>query len=409
MNKTAELITTGAELLSGRSVNTHAAFIGERLGRLGIVLDRDTTVRDDRATITSAIREAAARTDCVLLTGGLGPTNDDVTRDALAIWLGRRIVTDTEALDRLRAHMELAGLPMTAARERQALVLEGATVLQNAAGAAPGEWIEQDGTVYVLLPGPPSEMRVVWDDGVMPRLRQAMGDGLALRERVLLVHGLGEGDVVQRFEEAGIPSAGITTAYCAGAGRLEIRLHPADDTDDVRLDAEADRVAALLGDHVYARERVDLEVLVGQRLAARGRTLVTAESCTGGLIGKRLTAIDGSSAYYLGGIIAYADAAKTRHLQVAPDLLQREGAVSEAVARQMAEGARIALSADYSVAVTGVAGPSGGTPDKPVGLVFIAVGHPDGTDVYRHCFPGNRTVIREQTGRAALIHLLARL
>lgn len=405
MNTKAELVSTGAELLSGRSVNTHARLLGERLGRIGIALTRDTTVPDDQAVIETAVREAAERVDLVFVSGGLGPTNDDVTRDALARLLHRRIVMDEAALRTLTERMTRAGRPMNEARARQALVLEGAAVLPNSAGAAPGERIEAHGIVYFVLPGPPAEFQSILDEHVMPWLTQRV-DPSALRERVLLVNGLGEADIVHRFEAADFPPGGIVTAYCAGAGRVEVRLHPESAaTPDAALDEAADRAAALLGEFVYARERIEPEALIGRLLTQRRRTLATAESCTGGLIGERITSVSGSSAYYLGGVISYADEVKIRELGVAEADLRREGAVSEIVARQMAEGVRRRFRADYGVAVTGIAGPTGGSPEKPVGLVFIALAHPGGADVARHVFPGNRETIREWTCRAALLML----
>ncbi len=401
----AELISTGAELLSGRSVNTHARLLGERLARLGIALRRDTTIPDDLRTIQRVLQDAMQRVDLVFVSGGLGPTNDDITRQAVAEILKRRVVTDEASLRTLRERMRRAGRAMNAARERQAQIVEGATALSNAVGAAPGQRIEYADKVLFLLPGPPAEFEAVLDDHVVPWLREQLAGGTALRERILLVCGLAEADIVQRFEAADFPPAGIATAYCAGAGRVEVRLHPDSDTSEAALDQATDRAAALLGEAVYARERVELEELVGHRLKAQGQTLASAESCTGGLIGERITSVSGSSAWYLGGIISYADAVKVRELGVDSEVLAREGAVSDAVVRQMAEGVRTRFAADYGLAVTGIAGPSGGTADKPVGLVHIAVAHPDGTTAERHVFPGNRATVREWTCRAALMLL----
>ena len=406
MKKEAELVSTGAELLSGRSTNTHARLIGERVGRLGISLRRDTTVADDIDTIQQAVKDAAQRVDLVFVTGGLGPTNDDLSRDAVAALLGRRVVMDEPSLEQLRVRMERVGREMTPARQRQALIVEGAEVLPNSVGAAPGERIEQDGKTYILLPGPPAELRAILDEQVLPWLAVQWEDTAALRERILLVRGLGEGDVVPRFEQAAFPPPGITTAYCAGAGRLEVRLHPDPATSDADLDRAADQAAVLLEGFVYARERMDLEVLIGRQLVRKGASLATAESCTGGLIGERITAVSGSSAYYAGGIISYADAAKVRQLGVTPEALQRAGAVSEEVARQMAEGVRKQFDVAYGLAVTGIAGPEGGTPEKPIGLVYIALATPDGTEVIRNRFHGNRETIRERTCQAALTELL---
>lgn len=404
----AELVSTGAELLSGRSTNTHAQVLGEALGRIGIVLKRDTTVPDDVAVIREAVQDALNRVEVVIVSGGLGPTCDDVTRDAVAELTGRRIVMDEASLELLRQRMRQRGREMNPARERQALIVEGAEALPNAVGAAPGERIEYNGKTLFLLPGPPAEFCAVLEDHVLPCLIEHMGDQGAIRERVILVRGLPEADIVQRFEAAGFPPVGVKIAYCAGAGRVEVRLNPLDEaTDDVLVQA-GDRAAALLGDHVYARERIALESLIGRLLTERKQTVATAESCTGGLIGERLTSVPGSSAYYLGSVIAYADAVKIRELGVVRSDLEREGAVSVVVACQMAMGVRDRFGADYGVAVTGIAGPSGGTEEKPVGLVYLAVAHPGGTEVQRHIFSGPRQTIREMTCNAAL-HLLRSL
>lgn len=401
----AELVSTGAELLSGRSLNSHARLLGARLGELGITLARDTTIPDDSTVIRETVAAAADRVDLIFISGGLGPTNDDVTRDAVAALLGRSIVTDAAALAAIRDRVTRAGRRMTAARGRQALVIEGATVWLNPVGAAPGECLEQDGKTYILLPGPPPELSAILDAHVMPWLRERCGGASALRERVLLLQGIGEGDIIPLFEAAGFPPDGITTAYCAGAGRVEVRLHPAPDISDTDLNAAADQAADLLTPYVYARERIELEALIGSHLAAVKQTLSVAESCTGGGIGQRLTDIPGSSAYFAGGLIVYSNEAKQTGCGVDPATLETAGAVSEAVVRQMATGVRSRFHTDYGLAVTGIAGPDGGTPEKPVGLVYIAVATPTNVVCQEYRFAGNRETIREQTVRAALMQL----
>lgn len=404
----AELVSTGAELLSGRSTNTHARVLGDELGRIGIVLARDTTVPDDVDVIRAAVQDALNRVDWVFVSGGLGPTSDDVTRDAVAGLLGRKMVMDGASLELLRQRMRQRGRETNPARERQALIVEGAVALSNAVGAAPGERIEHNGKTLFLLPGPPPELCAVLDDHVLPWLIERLGNKGAIRERVLSVHGLAEADMVQRFEAAHFPPPELDAAYCMAPGGVEVRLYPSDETDDEQLNCAADWAAELLGDHVYARERIALESLVGRLLTERKQTVATAESCTGGLIGARITSVHGSSAYYVGGVIAYADAVKFRELGVVRSDLEQEGAVSEMVARQMAVGVRDRFGADYGVAVTGIAGPSGGTEEKPVGLVYLAVAHGGGTEVRRHIFSGNRQTIREMTCITAL-HVLRSL
>jgi nicotinamide-nucleotide amidase len=399
---TAELISTGDELLSGRSLNRHAQVLGERLGRIGIRLTRDTTIGDDRENIATTLRQALERTSLVIVSGGLGPTNDDVTRDAVAEVVGSRVVMDAYALRLLRDTFAKRGRPVTPARERQALIVEGATVLPNTPGIAPGELLAYDGKTIIMLPGPPVEFTAILDEHVMPWLGERTANRAALRERVLLTSGIAESDIVTHFQEAGFPPAGIHTAYCAGSGRVEIRLHPLGDTEDAALDHASDTVAALLGDYVYARERVTMETLIGQWLTSHAMSLATAESCTGGMIGARLTDVPGSSAYFKGGIVAYSNDIKARSLSVPTELLEKEGAVSAPVAEAMAVGTQKLFQADWAVSVTGIAGPGGGTEDKPVGLVYIAVAGPGSVGVEKFQFPGTREVVRECTVRAAL-------
>lgn len=406
MIQQAELISTGAELLSGRSVNTHARLLGERLDQVGISLLRDTTVPDDQAVIESCISAAATRVKLIFISGGLGPTNDDVTRDAVAAVTGRPIVMHQPALAQLHERMKRAGRSITPARERQALVIDGASIWLNPAGAAPGECIEHDDAYFILLPGPPNEFEAILDTHVLPWLHQLNSGASALRQRVLMTCGTAEGDIVDRFEKANFPPAGIETAYCASAGRVEIRLHPVGGTSDDALDAAQEEAVRIVGpEFVYARERTSLAELLARELTARGQTLATAESCTGGLIAERLTDRPGSSVYFRGGMVAYADEVKQRLLGVSPETLATEGAVSEQVAREMAMGVRERLTVDYAIAVTGIAGPSGGSAEKPVGLVFSAIAHPTGVDCYRDIFPGNRRTIRELTYQYALMRL----
>lgn len=406
MIQQAELISTGAELLGGRSVNTHARLLGERLNQAGISLLRDTTIPDDQAVIESCISAAASRVKLVFISGGLGPTNDDVTRDAVAAVTGRAIIMHQPALAQLRERMKHAGRSITSARERQALVIDGATVWLNPDGAAPGECIEHEGAFLILLPGPPNEFEAILDTHVLPWLQQINVGAPALRQRVLMTCGTAEGDIVDRFEKANFPPSGIETAYCASAGRVEVRLHPIGETSEAALDTAQEDAARIIGpEFIYARERILLDELLAQELAARGLTLATAESCTGGLIAARLTDRSGSSAYFRGGIVAYADGVKQQVLGVSPETLALAGAVSEEVASEMASGVQGRLGVDYAIAVTGIAGPSGGSAEKPVGLVFSAIAHPTGIACYRDVFPRNRSTIRELTCQYALMRL----
>lgn len=397
----AELISTGRELLNGRTLNRHAATLGEYLGRLGIRLQRDTTVPDDQDLIRRAVEEALARTDLVFVSGGLGPTSDDLTRDAVAEAFQRDIVMDADSLATIRERFIRQGRHLSLPGERQALVVEGAAVLSNRVGAAPGERIEHAGKVLFLLPGPPREFEVVYTDHIAPWLKATFPGRPALTEQLFMVTGMGEADVIVRFEASELPVGRAELAYCAAPGQVEIRLGgPEDAGDDVA--ETADRIRALLGTCIYAEERLHLEDVVIRGLVKAGWTAAVAESCTGGLLGMRLTSVPGASEVFRGGIIAYANEVKAELLRVPREMLDREGAVSEAVAGAMARGVRQQLHADVGLAITGVAGPGGGAPDKPVGTVCIAMSTPEGDQVERHRFPGDRTWVRERSALRAL-------
>jgi nicotinamide-nucleotide amidase len=407
MSREVELVTTGTELLIGRTVNSHAFVLGDRLRALGLSLARDTTVRDDVPSIRDAIQSALGRVDVVFVTGGLGPTSDDITRDVLAELLGKKIVIDSAALEAMAARYERLGRVVTEQARRQALVIEGASVLPNSVGMAPGERIELEGKVLFLLPGPPHEFLAILEQHVLPWLREKAG-AAPVAERLFLMCGIGESDVASRLENAGFNPAGVEIAYCAAPGRIELRFtSPGGDVPAVERAAAMAR--PLLGDFVFSEERVEMEAVVGQLLCREEATVATAESCTGGLIGHRLTAISGSSDYYLGGVIAYSNDVKIRELGVSSDVLDRQGAVSEEVARQMAVGVRKRFDSDYGLSVTGIAGPTGGTPEKPVGLVYVAVADRTRVWVRRHSFASDRSTIKTWSSQMALDLLRRRL
>ncbi len=403
-----ELVSTGAELLNGRSVNTHARLLGGRLEDLGFRLTRETTVGDVEADIADAVRAALERARVVAVSGGLGPTCDDVTREALGGLLGRRLISDAASLEALRARYARLGRALTESRRRQALVLEGAVALPNRAGAAPGQRIELGERVIFVLPGPPAEFSAILEDHVIPWLRAHFPDVRPPARVIFQLCGIAESDAVERLAAAGFDPAPFELAYCASPGNLEIRLRGAPD-QAAALAEKANMVRALFAEDIYTEGREDLAAVVGRALQAAGATVAVAESCTGGGIGRRLTAIPGSSAWFRGGVIAYANALKTALLDVPSDTLAREGAVSEEVARRMAIGVRARCGADYGLAVTGIAGPDGGTQEKPVGLVFIACADASACEVRRRQFMGDRETVRRWTEQHALDLLRRRL
>lgn len=395
-----ELVTTGAELLNGRVVNRHAAWLGGALDQIGWRLERDTTVADQLESIRDAITFALSRCDVVIVTGGLGPTTDDVTRDVAAEWFGAPIIMHEPTRQVVLEAYRSRNKPLNATVERHALVVAGAEVLDNRHGLAAGQHLTRAGKHLFLLPGPPREFQGVMRDHVLPWFI-AQAAAPSVRRQCFQVAGLGESDIAARLESSGFEKLRIETAYCAEPGRVAIRMAevigaPSD------FDAAICAVRNALADHIYAETEELIEEVVGRLLRAQGKTIAVAESCTGGLIGQRLTAIPGSSAYVRGGVIAYHNEVKSGVLGVPEDLLRVHGAVSEPVAAAMADGVRSLTASDIGVSVTGIAGPDGGTPEKPVGLVFIAVADGHRTRVEKLRLGGGRDVIRESAATMAL-------
>ncbi len=405
---TCELISTGSELLSGRSVNRHAQTLGEALRTIGLALRSDTTVPDDADLIREALERALGRSRFVLLSGGLGPTGDDLTRDVVAGVLGRSVVMDDTALGWVRARYTERGRPVTPAGDRHALCVEGATPLANRAGVAPGERIDLDGQTVFLLPGPPSEFRAVLEDHVLPYLAAQCPDATLRPEKIFMTAGIGESDLLEQFALHAFPPTGVDVAYCAGPGQVEVRISAAIGGEGL-VEEAADKVRAWIKPHIVAERRCTMAEAVVDLLKAEDATLATAESCTGGLLGDRVTTVSGCSQVYLGGIIAYSNMAKINLLSVNEEDLEVHGAVSAQVARGMAHGVRVRFGADYGIGVTGIAGPSGSTEKKPVGLVYIAVSDPQGDEVIELRMPGERQWVKERSVNRALDLLRKRI
>ena len=400
----AELISTGSELLSGRTVNRHAHTLGGALRALGIELVRDTTLPDDAAAITSAVKDALARVPLVFVTGGLGPTSDDITRDAVAAALGRSLALHDDARAHLEAWFARNRKPVTESALRQALVIVGADALRNRAGIAPGQRVEQDGRVLFLLPGPPRELKAILEDHVLPDLRARFATAAPVIEEIRMFAALGESDLQMWMNTRSVP-ADVVVGYCASPGILEFRLTTHDPASAAAVVALAEEAGAAFQPNLYARRRAGLEDVLAGLLRERGETLAVAESCTGGMLGAVLTSLPGSSAWFSGGVICYANASKVRDLGVSPSTLEHHGAVSEACAREMAEGARARFQSTHAVSITGIAGPEGGSVEKPVGTVCIAVAGPHGTRVTTHKLNGDRETVRESARQRALLQL----
>lgn len=399
----AAVVAVGSELLRPRRRDRNTPLLKERLAALGIPTLHQVVAADDEALLTETIRAALDRFRFVLVAGGLGPTTDDRTRAAAAAALSARLVEHAPSLRRLEARFRERGFPMPAVNRRQALLPEGAEALPNPAGTAPGVFARaESGAVLVLLPGPPSELAAMFDAEAAPRLAGESAPADAPAAFTLGLAGLPESRLEERLADLypKLPSP-LEVSVLASGGELSLRIS-APAAEEPAAAALADRIAERLGDAVYTRAPAErLEHAVGRELARRGERAAVAESLTGGLIAERLTRVPGASAWFDLGVAAYADEAKTAVLGVRPDTLAAEGAVSRAVAEQMAEGVRRRAGNAWGLAVTGIAGPGGGSREKPVGLVWIAVAGPV-SRAERRRFPGDRSLVRRLTSTYAL-------
>jgi nicotinamide-nucleotide amidase len=408
---TAEIIAIGSELLTPQRADTNSLWLTGQLNGVGIEVKLKTVVGDDDARLEEAIRDALKRSRVVVMTGGLGPTEDDITRKIAARALSRRLILDERVLADIRAKFARWGRQMPEINSRQAMVIDGAEVLDNPHGSAPGMYLEHEGRAVVLLPGPPREMQPMFESQVLPRLSAKAGDVRVVR-RVLRVSGLGESAVDERIAPVYTQFTNPQTTILFNRSEVEIHLTAQGKTEqeaELLLDGLAGQIEERLGDAVFAFRGERLEEVVGLRLAVSGFTLAVAESCTGGLVAQRVTDVPGSSVYFLEGVVAYSNEAKVRLLGVPSDLIAEHGAVSAEVAEAMAEGVRLRAESDFGVSVTGIAGPGGGTDDKPVGLVYVALSDDAHTQHRKLLLPGDRTLIRWRASQAALDLLRRRL
>jgi nicotinamide-nucleotide amidase len=398
---TAELITTGAELLNGSVTNGHARVLGDMLGRLGIKLVRDITVVDDASLMADSMVMARRRSKLVFITGGLGPTEDDITCEVLSTVLDRPLEVSKFALDDINRRYPQKHHLGDAGRQKQSTIVSGAEVMPNPVGVAPGQRIVDGDTTIIVLPGPPPEFIALMETAVLSWLAKEYCHGQVPQERVIMLSGMGESEIVRTLKEQAVNLEKVDIAYCASPGRIEFRMTSASE-DEERLNEVFNDVVAIFEPHIFATHRSALEETIGQLLIQKGQKVAVAESCTGGLLGGRISAVPGSSGYFSGGIISYSNDVKMALLGVKQKTLEAHGAVSEEVAREMAEGARSVLRTDFGISITGIAGPGGETPDKPVGLVYIALATPNGTEVMRNTFRGNRGMVREFAVQRAL-------
>jgi nicotinamide-nucleotide amidase len=410
MDRNAELIFTGDELLRGDIVNTNQAYLGQRLLDLGIFATRAVSVPDDLAAIVAAMRDALARhPEVLVLSGGLGPTEDDLTREATAEALGIPLEHHDYLLDQVRERFEARGYTMGESNRKQAQLPQGATAIPIS-GTAPGFLLEHQETLVVALPGVPWELKEMWEGTVEPRLaaRQRSGAGHAVRR--IRVFGIGESMAAERLADLPWRGSDVEIGTRASLEDLTIILRgPATPEGTTRLDEIQARVCAALGERVLGVDGPGLPEIAGRLLLEAGLTVAVAESCTGGLVGKRFTDVPGSSDYFLGGVTAYSNEVKTKVLGVRETLLAEHGAVSAEVAGAMAEGVQRLLGSGCALSTTGVAGPGGGTEEKPVGLVFIGSVVKGVTEVERLRLWGRRDQTRERAALAALDLLRRRL
>ena len=413
MTATASILAVGSELLGATRLDTNSLYLTEKLETLGIRVIRKACVGDDWGDLEAEVRIAVERAPLLVITGGLGPTDDDRTKEVVAKVFSRSLVRDEAILLKLKERFRRRGFEMPSVNEKQADVIDGAVTLPNPRGTAPAFIVESGGRTVVLLPGPPNEMKAVFEESVAPKLATGAP---GLHRRVLKIAGMAESAVEQLVKPvyAAHPEYAITILAMSG----EIQLHfvapgPREEAAKILDRIEGDFRKAL-GTEIFGRDDETLESVVGALLRAKGQTLALAESCTGGTLAGRITDVSGSSDYFLGAAVTYANGAKVEMLGVDPSTLERFGAVSEETAREMAYGARRRFGATIGVAVTGVAGPGGGTPEKPVGTVHLAMEADGGVRHHRRfLLPGERTLIRRWTTAAALSlvrhHLLGHL
>lgn len=408
MANAVELLTIGDELLLGFTVDTNSAYLGRALAAQGISIVRRTAVGDDIQAIVSAIHEALDRTGAVITTGGLGPTSDDLTRDAVASAFDVPLVLDDEHLAWMQERWKRRfSRDMPEANRRQAMAPRGARKLQNNHGSAPGAFVrDARGRWLVMLPGVPRELRGMTDDVVLPLLREiGCGGDACILSRTLRTTGIPESQLQDTLRDVRIDQPGFTLAYLPGIEGVDLRLtaRAANSADATHLvDDVAGAIRSRVGAGIYGEDDADIAAVLLDACRSRGATLAVAESCTGGLLGSRITDIAGSSDVFIGGVIAYANEVKTRDLGVPADLIARHGAVSEEVVRAMANGVRTRFGATIGLAITGVAGPGGGTPDKPVGTVWVCVATAAATEPRRIHSWGDRKEVRYRAAQAVM-------
>ncbi len=402
----AEIIAVGSELLTPDRTDTNSLFITARLNEAGIEVHRKTVIGDSEEDLASLVGEALARSTLIVISGGLGPTEDDITRQAVSRVLRRPLAIAREVLEEIRRRFASRGIPMPEINTRQAQVIQGAEVLANPRGTAPGLWIEEKNARIVLLPGPPRELQAMLQAAVMPRLA-SICPGRRMVRRTVSVVGLSESEVDSRVSPIYTGYPGIATTILASSAQITLNLTrwlmPGESAGE--LDELTQRIAETLGDTVYSTSGETLEEVIGRLLRESGRSLAVAESCTSGAVATRITRIPGSSDYFLGGVLCYANEVKEKLCGVPAPVLEEYGAVSAEVAEALAQGVCRVSNSSIGLSVTGIAGPGGGSADKPVGLVYFGLSDCRGNAHERRVIPGDRESIRERAATYALAYL----
>ncbi len=381
----AEIITIGDELLIGQVVDTNSAWMGEVLNQIGIKINRITSISDNREEIISTLKEASQRAKLILITGGLGPTNDDITKKTLADFFGVKMRFDEKAFEDVVHLFSIRGREVSAINRMQAEVPENCTTLYNKVGTAPGMWFDEGDVVFVSMPGVPYEMKYLMENEVIPLVKQRFKTPYIVHSTIL-TFGIGESFLAEKiasFENA-LPD-NIKLAYLPSAGSVRLRLSGSGDNEQELnnlIRQLTNELSSLIPEYIYGFEKDELPKVVGDLLKSKGLTLATAESCSGGFMAHLITSIPGSSAYYMGSSVTYSNESKTQLLNIPPSLIEQHGAVSESVVLAMVESVKKLFNVDCAIATTGVAGPGGGTPEKPVGTVWVGVSTPHETKAY---------------------------
>lgn len=399
-----EIMAVGSELLGPHFQDTNSLYIAQMLEKLGLDVSFKTIVGDDWDTLTLCIRQSLSRADFIIAMGGLGPTRDDRTREAFAHVLEKKLRFRRDILDAIRERFERRDMTMPPVNKKQAYVLEGADVFRNENGTAPGLWLDDGPKIILLLPGPPQELKPMFEKFVMPKLEKLRSSfGIT---SVLKTTGLTESEIEELIFDLYPKSPDIRMTTLAYPGQIEIHIRAlsSESTDEAEkiLTGLQDSILTRLQDNVFSTDGKELEEVVGALLRTHNKTLATAESCTGGLLGSRITDVSGSSDYFLMGVVAYNNQAKNKLLGVPMDLIEEHGAVSYEVARAMASGVRNEYQSDLGLAITGIAGPTGETQDKPIGLVYVGLSSEEKIEVTKNLFLGNRKAVKSQSSQKAL-------